>query len=307
MRIVITGAAGRLGATLNREFTSAGHQVFALHRADLDITDARWVDTLLGWMRADAILNCAAYNAVDAAETNPEEAFALNAEGPANLARAARASGAMLLHYSSDFVFDGTARAPYAEGALTNPLSVYGASKLAGENEVRCSPRHYILRVESLFGGLGLRGHRATVDYIADSIREGTVVRAVTDRTVSPSHVLDVARVSRMLIERTAPFGTYHCVNSGFTTWYELAQEVSRQLQIPADIVPVLSTASTAPALRPRFCALSNRKLTALGIDMPSWKSALERHLGTAVSHQYAIGQYGVRGRAAAATTSSSR
>lgn len=281
MRIVISGAAGRLGAALHLELASAGHDVFPLGRADMDVTDASQVGSVLAGLRPEAIINCSAYNAVDAAEADPASAFALNAQGPANLARAARGSGALLMHFSTDFVFDGRAREPYSEDAVTNPLSVYGTSKLQGEDEVRSIDRHYILRLESLFGGTGVRGHRATIDQIADSILKGSAVRVVRDRTVSPSHVPDVARVSRALLEQAAPFGTYHCVNSGYATWHEVAVELSRQLWRPADIVSTFASELRTPARRPRFCALSNGKLRSLGMDMPTWQTALRHHLAT--------------------------
>jgi dTDP-4-dehydrorhamnose reductase len=279
MRIVVTGAAGRLGAVLASEFASAGFQVCALNRADLDVTNASDVEAVVKELRPQVIVNCTAFNAVDAAEAAPQAAFAVNAAAPGNLSRAAKSVGAALIHYSTDFVFDGDATEPYSEESATNALSVYGASKLAGENEVRKLRRHYILRLESLFGGSGIGGHRATLDQIADRIVAGSAVRAVKDRTVSPSYVADVARASRTLLERNGAYGTYHCVNSGFTTWYELAHEVSRRLGIAAEIIPTAASELPTPAPRPRFCALSNQKLLALGIDMPSWQVALARHL----------------------------
>ena len=279
MRIVITGAAGRLGAAIQREFAAAGHDVLALGRGDLDVTAEEQVATVLKGLRPDAIVNCSAYNAVDAAEADPASAFALNAHGPANLARAARENDALLMHFSTDFVFDGRSMEPYREDAVTNPLSVYGTSKLAGENEVRSLDRHYILRLESLFGGTGVKGHRATIDQITENILEGSTVRVVKDRTVTPSHVPDVIRASRLLLEKAAPFGTYHCVNSGSATWYEVALEISRQLWRPADIVAVFASDLRTPARRPRFCALSNQKLLSLGIEMPSWRRGIEEHL----------------------------
>jgi dTDP-4-dehydrorhamnose reductase len=232
-------------------------------------------------LRPDVIVNCSAYNAVDAAEADPVAAFATNAQGVSCLARAAQAAGALLVHYSTDFVFDGATPEPYVEDDPTNPLSVYGASKLAGENEARSTPRHYVLRIESLFGGCGLKGQRATVDHIVDNLLAGTGARAFVDRTVSPSYVPDVVRATLALIDRQAPYGIYHCVNSGWGTWYELACEVARQLGVPPRIEPVMTPELKTSAQRPLFCALSNRKLLAAGIDMPSWQSAIERHLAT--------------------------
>lgn len=279
MRIVITGGAGRLAGVLGLELASAGHDVRALPRIDLDVTRGREVAAALERLRPDAVVNCSAYNAVDGAESDRAAAFAVNAEGPANLARAAARCGAVLMHYSTDFVFDGAATVPYGENSATIPLSAYGASKLAGECEVRRLANHYILRVASIFGGEGVRGHTATIDQIAGRIIAGAVVKGATDRTVSPSYVDDVSRASRTLLEMHAPYGTYHCVNSGHTTWYELALEVSRQLGIGAEIVPLKSAEIPGAAIRPLFCALSNQKLRAAGVALPSWRSALWRHL----------------------------
>jgi len=186
------------------------------------------------------------------------------------------------VHYGTDFVFDGTAPDPYTEDDPPNPLNIYGASKLAGEHEVRRTRRHYILRVESLFGGSGVNGQRSTIDWIAVKLLAGAVVHAVVDRTASPAYVFDVARVTRLLLENQAPFGTYHCVNSGFGTWYELATEIARGLATDGRIEPVMAVDLRTIAPRPRFCALSNRKLLAAGIPMPNWQAAIRRHLATA-------------------------
>jgi dTDP-4-dehydrorhamnose reductase len=278
MKIMITGAAGRLGATIVLEMASAGHTVMALGRSDLDVTDRKRVRATVKALQPDVIINCTAYNAVDDAERHAATAFAVNAHGPANLAAEARGT-ALLVHFSSDFVFDGTATDPYTEDAPTNPLSVYGASKLAGEIETARAERHYVLRLESNFGGLCPGRRPATIDKMIDSILARRPVQAFADRTVSPSYVADAASATRAIIERGAPFGTYHCVNSGYATWYGLATAIARQVGVTADIAPIASASVKTAAARPLFCALSNRKLLAAGIDMPSWESALARHL----------------------------
>jgi dTDP-4-dehydrorhamnose reductase len=281
-RVVVVGAAGRLGRVVCEELASSGHQVVAFTRTDLDITDFDTVKRVIPGSAPQVVINCTAYNAVDAAETDTAAAFAVNAHGPGLLAKAADSVGALFVHYGTDFVFDGTSRTLYTEDDAVNPLSAYGSSKLAGETAIqRATDRHYILRVESLFGGAGLSGHRATIDQIADTLLAGGTVRALVDRTVSPSYVPDVARATRELLDREAPYGIYHCVNSGFTTWYDLAHEVARQLSVTADIVPVAAADLKTTAPRPVFCALSNRKLAAFGIDMPSWQSAIRRHLAS--------------------------
>jgi dTDP-4-dehydrorhamnose reductase len=279
MRIVITGAGGRLGRAIAGTFEAAGHSVTALKRTDLDVADLDQVADL-DRLRPDIIVNGSAYNGVDAAEADAPAAFAVNACAPAFLASAAERLGALLIHYSTDFVFDGQARRPYSEGDQTNPLSVYGASKLAGENEVRArAPRHYILRLESLFGGTGVRGHRPTIDAILDNIVAGLPVRAAVDRTVSPSYLDDVTRATMALVEGAAPYGVYHCVNSGCSTWYDLAREIGRLVGNASHIEPVEAVDLPALARRPQFCALSNRKLASVGVRMPTWNSALARHL----------------------------
>ena len=275
--VVVTGAAGRLGSQMAIDLSLGGYRVTRLRRSDLDISSALAVNTTMDALRPDVIVNCSAYNAVDAAESNADHAFAANAHGPAALAAAAARVDAVLVHYSTDFVFDGAAAEPYEEDSATNPLNVYGASKLAGEQEVGAIPRHYILRVESLFGGRAV-GQRATVDFIADNLYAGESVRAIIDRTVSPSEVGDVVRTTTGLIEGNAPFGTYHCVASGSTTWYELAREIA-QYRGRGRVIPVEADEFPTVAPRPRYCALSNSKLLGQGIMMPTWRTALRRHL----------------------------
>jgi dTDP-4-dehydrorhamnose reductase len=279
MRILVTGATGRLGAAMVAELTSLRHQTSAFGHDTLDVGDEDQVKAVMDRVQPDVIVNCSAYNAVDAAEADGTAACRVNVEGPSHLAAAANAAGALFVHYSTDFVFDGRSRRPYSEDDPTHPLSVYGRSKLAGEHEARKAGRHYVLRLASLFGGQGLRGHQATIDRLAKNLVMGVPVRAQVDRTVSPSYVPDVVRATLQIVECNVPFGTYHCVNSGWTTWYGLANELARQLGSPARVVPVDASDLPGAAPRPRFCALSNHKLAAHGIEMPSWRSALGRHI----------------------------
>jgi dTDP-4-dehydrorhamnose reductase len=279
VRIIVTGAAGRLARVLCAELVSDGREVVALERAEMDICRADQITAVLDRVRPDVVINCAAYNAVDGAETNRAAAFASNGRGPALLAAAADAVGALFVQFSSDFVFDGESDAAYTEVHPTNPLNEYGRSKLAGEIAARCARRHYVVRVSSLFGGRGVKGHRATVDYIVDSLLAGTTVRAAVDRTVTPSYAPDVARAIAAMLRDHVPFGTYHCASTTPTTWYELAQEVARQLGTETRVEPAIAADLSAVAPRPRACALAGDKLTAHGILMPTWETAIRRHL----------------------------
>jgi dTDP-4-dehydrorhamnose reductase len=252
------------------------HDLIAVSRADLDVTRDSDVQRALKAARPDAVVNCAAYNAVDAAEDDAAAALAGNALAVRSLARAAAETGAVLVHYSTDFVFDGEAREPYDESARPAPKSVYGQSKLLGEWFARDAPRHYVLRVASLFGGETRHG---SIDRIADALRAGRPARVFTDRIVSPAFVEDVADATARLLARAAAPGVYHCVNSGFAAWEEVGLEIARLLGVPPTLEPVRAADLTFKAPRPRFCALSNARLRAAGIDMPSWQDALGRYL----------------------------
>ena len=193
------------------------------------------------------------------------------------LAGAARDAGATLVHYSTDFVFDGLAAAPYAEEDASNPQGVYAMSKLVGEWFAR-DAQAYVLRVASLFGG-GRPGVRAgSLDRMADAILAGREVHAFADRTVSPSYVPDVAAATIALLAAAPPAGVYHCVGSGRGTWLEVATSLARRLDRAARIVPVDAADRPQRARRPTFSALSNAKLARAGIEMPPWTDALGRY-----------------------------
>ena len=273
---VVVGANGLLGAVTVREWRDRGHDVVALARADLDVTSAPQVAEVIAKVSPSVVLNCTAYNRVDDAEDDPTTALAVNAWAVRSLAKAAAAAGAVFVHYSTDFVFDGEADRPYTEDDAPNPQSNYAMSKLIGE----WMAPHYTLRVESLFGGAA---SRSTIDTMLQNFAAGRTVRAFSDRTVSPSHVADVARATRELIERQAPHGLYHCVNTGMATWLEIAECLRDWSGHPgATIEPIRTTDVSLKARRPRFCALSNAKLLATGITMPTWQEALQRHVGRA-------------------------
>jgi dTDP-4-dehydrorhamnose reductase len=277
MRIVVTGAAGQLGTAVVQQYQGRAEIIPAL-RQTLDIGDSAAVEAFLVRERPDAVLNCAAYNDVDGAEDHPSDALRVNALAVRALARATAAAGAVFVHYGTDFVFDGFGDRPYTEEDEPAPQSVYACSKLLGEWFAADCPRHYVLRVESLFGG---SQRRSSVDRIADAIRKKEPARVFVDRTVTPSYVEDVADATWKLMDGAAPSGLYHVVNSGMTTWLELAKEIGRLLAIEPDLVPVKVADVKLKARRPQYAALSNAKLAGLGITMPVWQDALRRYLQT--------------------------
>lgn len=278
-KVLVVGAAGQLGSAMVRRL-SHETTVVGLTRRELELTNHAAVATVVARERPAVILNCAAYNAVDQAEGAVADALAVNAFVPQSLARAARAVDATLVHYSTDFVFDGKAAVPYVETDGPNPQSVYAASKLLGEWFAGDAPRAYVLRVEGIFGTTPGGGPaKGSAAGILNALRAGGTAKVFVDRTITPSYVADVARATRQLLEMPAPGGLYHCVNSGVTTWMEFAEEMARLLGIDARLTPVHLADMNLRAARPVYCALSNAKLRALGIEMPSWQDALARYL----------------------------
>jgi dTDP-4-dehydrorhamnose reductase len=277
-RVFVVGAAGRLGAAIIDAFADC--EVVAHTRASLDVTNAAAVQAAVAAAAPSIVINCAAFNAVDEAEDRPLDALAVNAFAVRTMTRAADAAGATLVHYGSDFVFDGSASAPYDEDAAPSPTSTYGVSKLLGDWFALDAKRGFVLRVESLFGGPpGWTGRRGSFDAIVAGLQQGRPVRVFTDRVVSPSYVHDIARATRHLVDSGAGPGVYHCVNSGYATWYEVAEEAARVLGVTPRLEPVTLEQVCLKARRPLFCALANRKLAAAGFSMPTWQDALRRWL----------------------------
>lgn len=273
---LVAGAGGQLGEAMIDQL-SVLHTVVPVTRRELDVTRADAVMKVVTEVMPDVIVNCSAYTNVDGAEDDPVAALEVNAMAVRALAHAATHIDATLVHYSTDFVFDGNIDRPYTEDDAPNPRGTYAMSKLLGEWFAATTPRHYVLRVESLFGG---ERARSSVDRILENIRAGQTVRAFSDRSVSPSFVDDVVAATAGLLRLQAPYGLYHCVNSGWTDWVELARELARIVNIPdAPIEPVRMADLKLKASRPLFAALSNQKLVDAGVPMPDWQDALRRYV----------------------------
>jgi dTDP-4-dehydrorhamnose reductase len=271
---VVFGARGLLGTALSERLPAAGwHVAAAVGHADCDISDTRAVRALLEATRPDVVFNAAAYTDVDRAENEPAIAEAVNAAGAENVARAAAAAGAAVVHYSTDFVFDGELARPYREDDPPSPQSRYAASKAAGDARVAAAAeRHFILRVGCLYG----RGGRNFPSTIVRRLRAGETIRAHNDRLGSPTWAREVAAVSAALA-RTAHHGLYHCTAQGETTWAGFACLAADILGVPADRVRGVSTSELPlKAQRPRRAILDNRRLRERGLDLLStWQDAL--------------------------------
>lgn len=270
--VLVTGAGGQLGRDLVADLEEAGHEVHPFHRAALDVTDPDQVAAVVAERRPDVVVNCAAYTAVDAAESDIDRAFQVNALGPRHLAWQCQRTGALLCHLSTDYVFDGTARAPIDEWAPIGPLNVYGRSKAAGEAEVRAlCPRHQIVRTSWLYGGDGPNFVLA----ILRRAREGGQVRVVADQRGRPTWTGHLAAALVRLLERGIP-GTYHLCNAGETTWWGLARAAIDAAGIAAEVVPISTAEYPTVARRPEYSVLADRAWRGLGEPaLPRWEEGV--------------------------------
>jgi len=281
---LVTGAAGMLGTDVVRVLRARGHDVLALDRAGLDVTDA---DAVARAVRDVAVVvNCAAWTAVDDAETSEAAAFTLNAVAPQLLARAAHAAKAAIVQVSTDYVFDGDATEPYDEEAPLVPRSAYGRTKAAGEWAVRAAtPRHWVVRTAWLYGATGSCFPRT----IARLAAQRGEVAVVDDQRGQPTWTMDVAGQVAALIEANAPHGTYHATSSGIASWFDLAAAVVESSASGARVLPTTSDAFPRPAPRPAWSVLGHRRwhdagLAPIGDWRARWDIAAAEVLGEPVA-----------------------
>jgi len=284
MRIVVVGASGQLGRELVRVLPPG--DTVGLARADLDLRDADAIGPALAARAPAVVINATAENRVDAAEDDPSDAVAVNALAVAALARACRALGALLVHLSTDYVFDGRAGRPYAEDDVPNPLGAYARTKLAGELLARTlAPRHAVVRVAGLYAHGGSRGKGGSfVDRILAQAREGRPLRIVDDQITAPTWARDVAAALARLIPRlhggSAPGGVYHVTNAGSCSWFEFARTALELAGVRTELSAVSTATFAARAPRPAYSVLANTRLAALGEPpLRSWRAALEAYL----------------------------
>jgi dTDP-4-dehydrorhamnose reductase len=280
-RYVLIGATGQLGFDLARTFDLPGTLLTPRH-AELDVLDARATVDALRALRPTHVLNTAAWNAVDAAEEEPRRAFALNADAVGTLANACQDLGATLVHFSTDYVFDGAKRAPYTEADAPNPLGAYAASKLEGERlaRERCD-RAVVIRVSGLFGVAKSAGKGGTnfVETILALARAGRALRVVADQVLGPSYTLDVAHAVWRVIA-SGHTGLCHVTSAGQTSWHDFAQEIFRLEGLTPSLTAVTSTEYGARARRPLYSVLAHDALSVLGIAEPRpWQPALAAYL----------------------------
>ncbi|OUP49738.1 dTDP-4-dehydrorhamnose reductase [Lachnoclostridium sp. An181] len=276
MKVLVTGVKGQLGYDVINELEKRGHVAIGTDVEEMDITDAGKVETVLKNEKPDAVVHCAAYTAVDAAEDNEDLCRKINAEGTENIAKACQELNCKMLYLSTDYVFDGEGERPWEPDDERDPLNVYGVTKYEGELAVeKYVEKFFIVRIAWVFGKNGK-------NFIKTMLNLGKThdeVKVVDDQIGSPTYTFDLARLLVDMIE-TDKYGRYHATNEGLCSWYEFAKEIFKQAGMNVKVSPVTSEEFAAKAKRPHNSRMSKEKLSENGFErLPKWQDALERYL----------------------------
>lgn len=278
MKILLTGKNGQVGWELERALAPLG-EVIACDRTELDLANSEQIVAVVRETKPQIIVNAAAYTAVDKAESEPELAHAINGRAPGILANEAKMLGALLVHYSTDYVFDGTKARPYTEEDAPNPISVYGRTKLAGEQAIQSSGcRHIIFRTSWVYGPRG-KNFLLTILRLG---KERDTLNVVNDQTGSPTSVSMIAKATLMCIQEaannvTSDYGIFHMTAMGETTWCQFAKAALKQAGLAMKVNPIPSSEYPTPAKRPSNSRLDNFRLeNAFGVRLPTWQEGLQ-------------------------------
>jgi dTDP-4-dehydrorhamnose reductase len=278
MKIIIIGSTGQLGTDLMKTLKHK-HEVIGLTHQDIEVTDYNSC-LILKKHHPDVIINTAAFHKTDQCEEEPLKTFSVNAIGTRNVATISKEIGATTIFISTDYVFDGSKNEPYKEDDTPNPINTYGISKLAGELYTKQNPKHYIIRLASLFGVAGASGKGGNfVETMITKAKKNETIRVVDDMWMSPTYTKDAATTIKKIMELKLPFGTYHAANRGYCTWFQFAKEIFKITDLDPAIKPIRTHQLKTKARRPRFSALRSIKLPKYDIQMREWKEALHGYL----------------------------
>jgi len=284
MKVAVIGAEGQVGQDACAEFERNGDEVRGLNHSQLEITLEDSVQAVLAQIKPDVIVNTAAFHHVEHCELEPVKAFAINGCGARNVARAAAALDALLIHISTDYVFDGAKGTPYHESDLPRPLNAYGNSKLAGEFFVRSQVhRHFVLRTSALYGKHPCRAKGGVnfVELMRKLAREGKEIKVVDGEFVTPTATTDLAK-QIVKLSRCDAFGLYHATAEGSCSWYAFAREIFALIGSDANLK--IANASDFPAKvpRPHYSVLENAGLKSIGVNVfRPWQEGLKEYLAT--------------------------
>jgi dTDP-4-dehydrorhamnose reductase len=282
MKVTIIGANGQLGSDVVQAFVADGAEVCSLTHADVDISNMDSVSNVLRTLRPDLVVNTAAMHHVERCEEKPDIAFAINALGARNLARAVQEIQATLMHASTDYVFDGNKGVPYTEQDAPAPLNVYGNTKLAGEYFVRTGcEKHFVLRTSALYGASPCRGKGGLnfVELMLKLARERGEVRVVDSEMVSPTCTAELAR-QMVVLSRSDSYGLYHATAEGSCSWYEFAHQIFALTGTVVRLRVAAANEFPAKVPRPRYSVLENAGLKTLGLNVfGPWQAGLRQYL----------------------------
>lgn len=276
MKVLVTGVKGQLGFDVVKELEKRNHTAIGKDVDDMDITDREMVEKTLYDVKPDAVIHCAAYTAVDAAEDNAELCRKINAEGTENIARICKELDIKMMYISTDYVFNGEGENFWKPDDEREPLNVYGQTKYEGELAVENNvEKHFIVRIAWVFG---VNGKNFIKTMLSLGEKYGKV-SVVNDQIGSPTYTYDLARLLVDMIE-TEKYGKYHATNEGLCSWYEFAKEIFRQAKMDVEVTPVTSEAFPSKAKRPHNSRISKDKLEEYGFErLPAWENALKRYL----------------------------
>ena len=285
MKILVTGANGMLAKEVKEKFAE-GNEIIATDVAELDITNEKAVMDYVMKTKPEYIINCAAYTAVDKAEENYDLADKINGDGPTNLAKAAKSAGAKLVHISTDYVFGGDldVSKDYKEDDPKAPVTVYGKTKLHGEEGIEANmDEYYIFRTAWLYG-VGGNNFVKTMTKLGSTRDE---INVVSDQHGSPTYAKDLTEIIYQAIDKKIPYGVYNATNEGYTTWYDFTKEILAEQDISCKVNPVtteeyIEMMKVTQAKRPYNSQMSKEKLKKYGINVPDWKDGLKRYLAEA-------------------------
>ena len=275
MRVLVTGVKGQLGYDVMNELAGRGHEGIGVDIQEMDITDAASVEKVITEAAPDAVIHCAAYTAVDAAEDNVDLCRRVNAGGTENIARVCKALNCKMMYISTDYVFNGQGTRPWEPDDKREPLNVYGQTKYEGELAVEALEKFFLVRIAWVFGVNGK-------NFIKTMLNLGKTrdhLTVVADQIGSPTYTYDLARLLVDMIE-TDKYGRYHATNEGLCSWYEFACEIFKQAGMNVTVSPVTSDQYPAKAKRPMNSRMDKSKLDEMGFKrLPSWQDALGRYL----------------------------
>lgn len=280
MKILVTGAKGQLGNKII-ELLDEDHDLILTDSDTMDITKSEQIEFMIKDKKPDIVLHLAAYTKVDQAEEDRELCYLINAEGTKNIAESAKANDIPVIYISTDFVFDGKKTTPYVEEDEVKPLSVYGQTKLDGENFIReTCDKYFIIRVAWLFGELPA-GHPGSnfVETMIHLANQRDSISVVNDQIGSPTYTGDLVRFIGFVLKNNPEYGTYHISGEGETSWYDFAKEIFAQTGIKIDLKPITSAEYPSKAKRPAYSYLSKNKLKSTGFKARPWQEMLKEYL----------------------------